>query len=121
MILSICTEFWHFVIAFGLIDGLGTAFMFTPAITAIGHWFRDRRGLATGIASTGGGVGGVVFPLMLSDLFERVGWAWAVRVLGFVSIALAVAANFLIRSRLPPAKNASAHRTRASSATSPFR
>lgn len=83
--------------------------MFTPAITAIGHWFRDRRGLATGIASTGGGVGGVVFPLLLSDLFERVGWAWAVRVLGFVSIALAVAANFLIRSRLPPAKNASAH------------
>ncbi|TLS22480.1 uncharacterized protein PpBr36_09705, partial [Pyricularia pennisetigena] len=109
MILSICTEFWHFVVAFSLVDGLGTAFMFTPAITAIGHWFRDRRGLATGIASTGGGVGGVVFPLMLSDLFERVGWAWAVRVLGFVSIALAVAANFLIRSRLPPAKNASAH------------
>lgn len=46
---------------------------------------------------------------MLEGLFGRVGFAWAIRILAFVCLALCIAANFLIRSRLPPLKNASAH------------
>ena len=75
----------------------------------MGHFFHARRGLATGIASTAGSLGGVIFPLMLQSLFARVGWAWAIRTLGFICLALTVAANFLIRSRLPPRAGASVH------------
>lgn len=75
----------------------------------MGHFFQARRGFATGIASTAGSLGGVIFPLMLQSLFTRVGWAWAIRVLGFLCLALTVAANFLIRSRLPPKEGASVH------------
>ncbi len=46
---------------------------------------------------------------MLDGLFVRVGWAWAIRALAFLCLALTFVANFLIRSRLPPIKNASAH------------
>jgi predicted MFS family arabinose efflux permease len=46
---------------------------------------------------------------MLQSLFARVGWAWAIRILGFLCVALTVAANFLVRSRLPPRKDASVH------------
>lgn len=88
---------------------MGTSLLFTPCITAIGHFFRDRRGLASGIASTGGAIGGVIFPLMLTSLFERVGWAWAVRILGFLCAILLIFANLLVRKRLPPAKNATVH------------
>jgi MFS family permease len=83
--------------------------MLTPSIAAIGHFFKARRGFATGVAATAGGVGGVVFPLVLQRLFVQVGWAWAIRALGFMCLAVTAVANFLIRSRLPPAKNASAH------------
>jgi predicted MFS family arabinose efflux permease len=65
--------------------------------------------VATGIASTGGGVGGVVFPLMLQSLFDRVGWAWAIRILGFVCLFLIILCSLLVRKRLPPASNASPH------------
>lgn len=88
---------------------MGNSLIFTPSITAVGHFFQKRRGLASGIASTGGGIGGVVFPLMLTSLFDRVGWAWAVRILGFICLTLLVFANLLVRKRLPPAKNASPH------------
>ncbi|KAI1080527.1 MFS general substrate transporter [Whalleya microplaca] len=109
MLMSICTKYWHFMLCWGLLNGLGTSLLFTPSITAIGHFFRERRGLASGLASTGGGVGGVVFPLMLQKLFEQVGWGWAIRVLGFLCLFLLIFANLLVRKRLPPAKNASPH------------
>lgn len=68
-----------------------------------------RRGVATGIAATGGSIGGIIFPLMLEALFPRLGWGWSIRILAFVCLALCIAANCLIRRRLPPARNASAH------------
>lgn len=73
----------------------------SPAIASIGHFFNKRRGFATGIASCGGSLGGVVFPLMLSSLFRSVGFGWATRALGFLFLLLLLVANLLLRSRLP--------------------
>jgi MFS family permease len=109
MLLSISYEYWHFLLAFGILSGLASSLLFTPSIAAIGHFFRARRGFATGIASTAGSVGGIIFPLMLQRLFTSVGWAWGIRILAFVCFAVTIVANFLIRSRLPPAPNASVH------------
>ncbi|CAK7235118.1 hypothetical protein SCUCBS95973_009161 [Sporothrix curviconia] len=109
VLLSFCAKFWHFILVFGLMDGLASALLFTPSIAAVGHFFRERRGFATGIASTGGGIGGVCIPLMLQSLFDRVGWGWAIRVLALVSLVLAGLSNLLLRSRLPPALDASTH------------
>ncbi|ORY67390.1 major facilitator superfamily domain-containing protein [Pseudomassariella vexata] len=109
MLLSICTDYWHFLLAFGVLNGLASSACFTPCFTTIGHYFRERRGMATGIASTGGGVGGVVFPLMLQRLFNQVGYAWAIRILGLVCMVLFIFAMLLVRKRLPPASNASTH------------
>lgn len=103
------TELWHFILSFGVFCGLGCSLLFTPSFAAPGHFFMRRRGLATGFAATGGSVGGIVFPLMLETLFPRLGWGWSIRILAFVCLFLCILANFLIRRRLPPAKNASAH------------
>ncbi len=88
---------------------MGTSLLITPSIAAIGHFFQKRRGFASGVASTGAGIGGVIFSLTLTSLFDRVGWAWAVRILGFVCIVLLVFANLFIRKRLSAAKNSSPH------------
>lgn len=64
-----------------------------------------KRGYATGIACTGGSVGGVIFPLMLEALFVK-GWGWATRTQGFVFFVLLALANLLIRVRLKPIVNA---------------
>ncbi|TKX24974.1 MFS transporter-like protein 40 [Elsinoe australis] len=104
-LLGSCTQYWHFIIVFGLIGGSGTSLVYTPAISSVSHWFNTRRGLATGLAMCGGGVGGVIFPLMLQRLFTILSFAWATRIVGFTFIFLLGAANLLIRSRLPPRPN----------------
>lgn len=101
-LMSVCTQYWHFMLVSGLLAGVGTSLIFTPSISAIGHWFFVKRAGATGIAAAGGSVGGILFPLILQKLFANVGWGWALRIQGFIYLVLLIFANLFIRSRLPP-------------------
>lgn len=102
IILGFCTRYWQFMLVLGVLMGIGTSLIFTPAIAAVGHYFYERRGEATGIAAMGGSVGGVIFPLVLEALFPRIGWAWATRVIALFCLISLGMACMLIRSRLPP-------------------
>lgn len=55
--------------------GLGASLLNTPSFAIIGHWFNTRRGLAMGLAATGGSFGGVVFPFVLQAALPRFGFA----------------------------------------------
>ncbi|KAF2273429.1 MFS monocarboxylate transporter-like protein [Westerdykella ornata] len=102
-LLGICTlEYWHFMIVFGVLGGIGTSLIFTPAFAAVGHFFLEKRANATGIAAAGGSFGGIIFPLLLRQLLPSVEFAWATRILGFIFVFCCGLAILLIRSRLPP-------------------
>jgi MFS family permease len=90
------------MLVFGVLGGLGTSLIFTPALSAVSHFFLVKRGNATGLAAAGGSMGGIIFPLSLQRLFSAVGFAWATRIIGFIFIACCAVAIALIRSRLPP-------------------
>jgi MFS family permease len=100
-ILGICTQYWHFILNFSILGGLGTSLIFTPSVASVGHWFFHGRGNATGIAATGGAFGGIVFPLLLQSLIPKVGFGWATRIMGFMILFLCLISNTLVRSRLP--------------------
>jgi MFS family permease len=101
LLLGICTQYWHFILVFGVLGGAGTSLIFTPAISSIGHFFLRRRGSATGLAATGGSIGGIIFPLMLQSLFPRIGFTWSTRSVALIFLVLLIPTNLLIRSRLP--------------------
>lgn len=101
ILIGFCTEYWQFMLVVGVLGGIGASLIFTPAISAIGHFFYEKRGVATGIATTGGSLGGIAFPLILEALFPKIGWAWATRVVALICLVSFALANLLIRSRLP--------------------
>ena len=98
-------ELWHFILTYSVLCGIGSSLIFTPSIGSIAHFFYKRRAATTGLASTGGSAGGIIFPLMLQRLFPEVGFKWATRILAFVSLFLLCIANILIRSRLQPSSD----------------
>ena len=98
------SEFWHFILTYSILCGVGSSLILTPAIGSIAHFFYKRRAATTGLASTGGSAGGIIFPLMLQRLFPQIGFPWATRILAFISLFLLCIANLLIRSRLQPPK-----------------
>ncbi|WAO96909.1 MFS domain-containing protein [Fusarium falciforme] len=99
--LGFCTEYWHFILSFGVCGGLGTSLVFTPAIAAVGHFFFQKRGIATGIAAGGGAIGGILLPLVLESLFDKIGFAWATRVVALIWLVSLGIACILMTSRLP--------------------
>ncbi|GMM36422.1 Mch5 protein [Saccharomycopsis crataegensis] len=100
-----CSEIYQFILAFGIVAGLGNALQFSSLVGIIGHYFNKRRGIAIGIATIGGSVGGAIFPIMLRKLYSSLGFAWAMRIFAFVLLFLDIGAFLLITPRFPPKKN----------------
>lgn len=96
------------MISFGILGGAGTSLLLTPSIASVGHWFKARRGFTTSITTSAGGLGGIIFPLMLTNLWDRIGYGWAIRVLALIALCTGSIGVLLLRSRLPPAQNATA-------------
>lgn len=69
---SVSYRYIHFMLAHALF-GISGSILYTPATAVVGHWFLRRRGTATGLVSTGVGLGGVIYPIMLNKLFAKVG------------------------------------------------
>lgn len=95
------TEYYQILLCYSVLGGFGGAFLNAPSYGCIAHFFDVRRGLATGIATTAGGVGGIIFPIVLQQLLPKVGFAWTTRILACILLALAVPANLFLQARLP--------------------
>ncbi|EWC44168.1 hypothetical protein DRE_06993 [Drechslerella stenobrocha 248] len=110
VLISISTEYWHLLLAQSVLVGGGTAMTFYASISSVTTWFYHNRAMAIGVASTGGGAGGIFFPLMMSRLLHVLGFAWTTRLFGLVYLISLSVACLLVRSRLEHAKSRKARR-----------
>lgn len=103
MMASISTEYWHFAMSLGVTFGVGAAMIFYPSLSIASHYFTTKRGLATGLTVAGSGFGGVIFPILVSKAIanHNLGFAWGLRICGFVSLFCSSIAFVLVRPRLP--------------------
>ncbi|KAJ5924449.1 monocarboxylate transporter [Penicillium verhagenii] len=99
--LSFSEEYYQIFLSFSVLGGLSACTLFTPSISAVGHWFNVRRGFATGIACTAGGIGGVIFSLIILFAAPKIGFAWAIRIIALISAVMCTAACLLLKTRLP--------------------
>ncbi|AMD18621.1 HBL281Cp [Eremothecium sinecaudum] len=99
---SISTKLWHFVLAFSLCCGCATGVLVTPLLSCIATWFYRKRAIATGVATIGSSIGGVVIPVTLRSLYASAGFPWAIRVVGFMSAACLTLSTLLTRERITP-------------------
>ncbi|KAK7689981.1 hypothetical protein QCA50_006621 [Cerrena zonata] len=104
MITSICTQYYQYILCQGVFFGLGVGLLFYPSLAAISTHFSKYRATALGIAVAGSGVGGVIYPILFRRLFTTCGFAWGVRIAGFMGLAMSVLACCLVSNRLPNSK-----------------
>ncbi|KZP00834.1 MFS general substrate transporter [Calocera viscosa TUFC12733] len=83
-------------------QGLAMGILFLPATAVIGHHFQKKRALAMGIAVSGSSTGGLIFPIMINNIFINNGYVWGVRAAGFFVLGACVIGNLLMQPRYPP-------------------
>lgn len=97
MMLSLASQYWQIMLAQGLCVGVGSGILYTPSISLVAATFGPKyRGLAVCFATCGTAIGGILYPIILERLLPTVGFAWATRVLGFVTLAELVLATAMI-------------------------
>ncbi|KAF7556708.1 hypothetical protein G7Z17_g1239 [Cylindrodendrum hubeiense] len=104
MMVSICTEYWHFMLAQGVLMGTAMGLLTFPSLAALSQHFEKKRAAALGVAISGSSIGGVVIPIALSRMLTKssLGFGWTVRIIGFIMLPLLAFACVAVTARLPP-------------------
>uniref|UniRef100_A0A8W8JDL7 Major facilitator superfamily (MFS) profile domain-containing protein n=1 Tax=Magallana gigas TaxID=29159 RepID=A0A8W8JDL7_MAGGI len=59
---------------YGVLSGLGFCLVYVPSHVLSGLYNDKQRSLATGLATSGSGVGAIIFPLLVNFLVDNFGW-----------------------------------------------
>ncbi|KAL6302053.1 hypothetical protein BKA93DRAFT_818670 [Sparassis latifolia] len=87
------------------VSAWASAVGYSSAFSIQAHRWKRRHSLAMGIVATGSGFGGIIYPIMLNQLFHiAVGFAWGVRAAAFPTPGLLIIANCVMTTCLPTAK-----------------
>ncbi|KAJ1567934.1 hypothetical protein HK405_004239 [Cladochytrium tenue] len=98
--------------------GIGASIAYFPAVTIPNQFFTTRRGLATGIASSGSGFGGLVLSIATNRMISALGFAWALRITCLAMFAFILCALPFLRSRFEGAPTGSGARNSAAAGES---
>jgi MFS family permease len=81
---------------YGLLIGLGTGFAYVPAMAAVQRWFTTHRGLASGIAASGIGVGTALVPPAADAALAAFDWRTTFVVFAALASLTGVAGAWLL-------------------------
>jgi len=102
LLMSQISAIWQLYLFLGVIIGVGRAGNLTPLISTVTRWFVKRRGLMTGIAISGIGLGTTIVPPIAAWLISSYGWRDSYLIVGgALLVIVTLAAQFL---KLNPAQ-----------------
>ncbi|KAI9701259.1 MAG: hypothetical protein M1836_001929 [Candelina mexicana] len=100
--LSFCKEYWQIFLAHSICFGIGAAGVFMPGFIIAGQYFHRKRALAIGIVASGSSLGGVIFPILLTQLFKKTGFPTTLRYAALSIAIVLLIANGLITAPAKP-------------------
>jgi len=96
-LLSAQDSLFEFYLLYFLFGALGSALLFSPLYANVGFWFREKPGLALGIAASGGAIGQAFIPHLSGYLIESSGWQSAYLSLAIIYAVIAFPISLLIK------------------------
>jgi len=101
---SISTQLWQLYLA-SIFVGLGASgISLVPCGILINNWFKERKGVATGIAFTGSVAGGLGFVQLTEYIVSFYGWQAAYLALGIIAAAVSIPVTLFIVKGTPQEK-----------------
>jgi hypothetical protein len=101
--LSLSKEYYQIILTQGICTGLGCGVLFIPGMALVSRSFNARRAVALGLVSCGAPfgtlqvfvitwgkglltdkTGGIIYTVVFEQLIDPLGFAWTVRVMGFI-------------------------------------
>jgi len=98
---SLAQEVWH-VYFFYSLSGLGVGFgMYMACTTVVNNWFIRKRSLGMGFVVAAGGLGGFLFPPLVTWLISAIGWqmSWVALAGIYFTFTVVIGGLILVRNK----------------------
>jgi MFS family permease len=96
------TAIWHLYLFYGVVMAIGiNTLSYAPHMSLIPKWFTKKRGLASGLAVSGIGMGTMVMAPFIQLMIETVGWRCACLVLAGILLGVVLPMTALFQRRSP--------------------
>lgn len=100
LLAPLTTEAWHLYATLGVLVGGGSVCLgYSGQSLFLPYWFVRRRGLATGMAFAGVGVGSILLMPAVQLVIEKAGWRTACWAMGLLALTVLAPINLLLRKR----------------------
>ena len=98
ILLSQMNHAWQLLLVFGLFIGSGMSTHDVVTLSTIARWFKNRRGVMTGIVKVGTAAGQFTIPPIAAVLLITYGWRSTFMIMGFAAIILLLFAAWAIKA-----------------------
>src|SRR6267142_4251848 len=108
---SQATSLGQFILAQGLLVGVASSVAFAPIIADTSLWFTRHRGMAVAIIASGSYLAGTIWPSVVQDFIQSVGWRRTYLGIAVFCVATMLPLALALRRRSPltEATSATAH------------
>lgn len=97
MLMSQISSVWQIYFFYGVLISMGSC-IWVPLQSTVARWFTKRRGLMSGIVSSGIGFGIISGPLLANHLISNYNWRISYLILGILALLIVmITAQFLKR------------------------
>ncbi|MDD4877113.1 MAG: MFS transporter [Dehalococcoidales bacterium] len=90
LLISQISAIWQMYLLYGVLISVGLAGMWVPLLSTVARWFTKRRGLASGIAASGIGVGTVIMPPLANQLITSYSWRTSYIIISLIVLVITV-------------------------------
>jgi MFS family permease len=99
LLMSITHSIWQVYLIYGTLLAAGIGGLWPAILPNIARWFDVRRGLMTGITTTGVGIGSAVFPPLISFLIINYTWRTTYIIIGLITLIVMVCFALLLKPK----------------------
>ncbi|KIY65741.1 MFS general substrate transporter [Cylindrobasidium torrendii FP15055 ss-10] len=101
---SYATRIEALVVLQGVLYAVGGSLLYIPCISYLSEWFVERRGFAQGVLFAGTSVGGLLLPLTLPHLIDKLGITVTLRALAVAILIILIVLVPFVRPRIPDSR-----------------
>jgi MFS family permease len=96
MLMYLVHSTWQFYLSYAVFIAAGIGGFWAPPVSTVARWFIARRGLMTGIVSSGISFGTIVTPPLVTNLILAFGWRFSYLIIGIaVLVVVLMIAQFI--------------------------
>ena len=101
------SSLWHIYLTYSLLVAMGTGPAYAISTSLATRWFKERRGLALAIITSGVGLGSILMAPVASHLITNYGWRTSFLAIGLMAFIIMIPCSFLVRRPPVAAKSLS--------------